>query len=53
MKNFVKVLMAMAAFFASLCAFICVLEHLCSRLSLLPEEEPKVEKIQFDVENNG
>ena len=52
MKRFIKVLLAMAAFFASLCAFVCVLERLCSRLNLTaePEEDPKVEKIQFDLD---
>ena len=28
MKRFIKFLLAMAAFFASLCAFVCVLERL-------------------------
>ena len=52
MKRFIKFLLAMAAFFASLCAFVCVLERLCSRLNLTaePEEDPKVEKIQFYLE---
>ena len=47
-------LLAMAAFFASLCAFVCVLERLSSRLNLTAdaEEEPKVEKIQFDLDTN-
>ena len=46
--------LAMAAFFASLCAFVCVLERLTSRLNLTAdaEEEPKVEKIQFDLDTN-
>ena len=54
MKRFIKFLLAMAAFFASLCAFVCVLERLSSRLNLTAdaEEEPKVEKIQFDVDTN-
>lgn len=52
MKHFIKFLLALAAFFASLCAFVCVLERLGSRLNLTsePEDARKVEKIQFDLE---
>lgn len=54
MKRFIKLLLAMTAFFASLCAFVCVLERLCSRLNLTAdtEDEPKVEKIQFDLDTD-
>ena len=42
MKRFIKFLLAMAAFFASLCAFVCVLERQ-ARLNLTAdaEEEPR------------
>ena len=55
MKRFIKFLLAMAAFFASLCAFVCVLERLSSRLNLTAdaEEDPKVEKIQFDLDTKN
>ena len=54
MKRFIKFLLAKKAAIASLCAFVCVLERLSSRLNLTAdaEEEPKVEKIQFDLDTN-
>ena len=54
MKRFIKFLLAMAAFFASLCAFVCVLERLSSRMNLTAdaEYEPKVEKILFYLDTN-
>lgn len=50
MKNLIKVCLALAAFFASFCTFICVLQHLSSKLTLATEEEPKLDKIQFDLD---
>lgn len=50
MKNLIKVCLALAAFFASFCTFICVLERLSSKLSMTPEEEPAVDKIQFNLD---
>lgn len=50
MKHLIRFTVALAALIASLCAFICVLERMCTRMTLSPEEPEKVEKIQFDLE---
>ena len=38
MKHLVKVIIGIAGIFAAFCAFVGVVEHLCTRLSFAPEE---------------
>ena len=52
MKHLVKVIIGIAGVFAAFCAFVGVVEHLCTRLSFAPEEGNKVEKIQFDLDTD-
>lgn len=52
MKHLVKVIIGIAGIFAAFCAFVGVVEHLCTRLSFAPEEGNKVEKIQFDLDTD-
>ncbi len=52
MKHLVKVIIGIAGIFAAFCAFVGVVEHLCTHLSFAPEEGNKVEKIQFDLDTD-
>lgn len=52
MKHLVRIIIGLAGIFAAFCAFVGVVEHLCTRLSFSPEEGNKVEKIQFDLDTD-
>ena len=49
MKHLVRIIVSLAAIFAAFCAFVGVVEHLCSHLSFA-EEGKKNEKIQFELD---
>lgn len=50
MKHLIRIIIALAAIFATFCAFLAVMEHISSRMSFTTEETPSDSKIQFDMD---